>query len=272
MPSLRDSQLAFAGSVFGELDGGISGQLVANGLSPARRIQVYRNNMLASLTDTLGAVYPVIRRLVGEAFFEYAAQDYIRSHPSRSGNLHDFGAHFPEFLEAFPSAAELDYLGDVARLEWAYHSAFHAADHPPLALDALVTVPPNEHGEIRFELHPSARLLASPLPVLRIWEVNQDNHADDQAVSLDAGGVRLLVIRRGLEVELQPLGEAEHAFLQAIHDGVRFADAHERAASLDGHFDLGATLQQHVTSHTIVGFSVDPSQPKVDTEITGAQE
>src|SRR6185436_9928463 len=78
--------------------------------------------------DALAAVYPVVQRLLGQGFFEYACDAFIRRHPPRSGNLHDFGAEFAEFLAGFEAASTLTYLPDTARLEWSWHVAFHAAD------------------------------------------------------------------------------------------------------------------------------------------------
>jgi hypothetical protein len=252
---LRELQLSFSDSIFAESETGIVEHVVENGLPPARRIQVYRNNMHASLTDALGAVFPVIQRLVGDDFFGFAARSYIQSHPSRSGNLHDFGEQFPEFLQTFPPAAGLSYLGDVARLEWCYHAVFHAADHPPLELQALAAVPADELGDIRFRLNPACRLLSSGFPLLRIWQANQDDSTDDQPIALDAGGVQLLIIRRGLDIEFQPLADADYALLDAMRRGITFAEAHERALATDPGFDLPVALHRHVSGRTIVDFS-----------------
>ena len=108
----------------------------------ARYLQVYRNNVFESLVGALKAVYPVVERLVGTGFFAYAADGYIRRHPPTSGNLHDFGGDFAGFLAGFEPARELTLLPDIARLEWAWHRAFHAADQAPLALERLAAVPP----------------------------------------------------------------------------------------------------------------------------------
>ncbi|MFL6662204.1 MAG: DNA-binding domain-containing protein, partial [Rhizobacter sp.] len=46
-------------------------------IAPARRLQVYRNNLLASLGDALDAVFPVVERLVGGACFASLARAFI---------------------------------------------------------------------------------------------------------------------------------------------------------------------------------------------------
>ena len=56
------------------------------------------------------------------AFFGEAARQYIVGHPSLSGDLNDYGGEFAQFLAAYPHAADLPYLPDVARLEWAINN------------------------------------------------------------------------------------------------------------------------------------------------------
>jgi hypothetical protein len=252
--SLRDLQLAFTQELLAESGPAISDHIVANGLSGPQRLQVYRNNVMVGLTKSLRTTYPVVDRLVGEGFFDYAADDYIRRHPSASGDLHEFGAAFAAFLETFDPARELAYLPDVARLEWACHQVFHAAGHGPLDLDALSTIPQARHETVKFRLHPASHLLASPYPVLRIWQVNQDGYDGDPTVDLGEGGVMLLIIRRDLDIEIQRLETGEYALLQALDEDLTFAAACERALAAQPGFDLAGCFRDRVAQATLVDF------------------
>jgi hypothetical protein len=257
MSRLRELQAGFAQAVLEGVQTDFGRHILAAGLGSERRLQVYRNNVFLSLTEALKAVYPVTQRLVGEGFFRYAVTHYIPLHPSASGNLHDFGGCLPEFLATFEPAVELTYLPEVARLEWAYHQVFHAAEQPPLDLAALAAVPAERHGELKFTLHPAARLLASAFPILRIWQVNQEDFSGDPAVELSEGGIRLLIIRReNLEIELQPLPAGEFALLQALAEQQDFATACERALATQADVDLPALFSKHVQQGTLVDFSL----------------
>ncbi len=256
-PSLHELQQAFAGGLLDEDQADVISRHVIDDRFPApRHLQVYRHNVFAGLSEALAAVYPVVQRLVGDGFFKYAADGFIRRHPPQSGNLHDFGGEFAAFLTAFPAARRLSYLPDVARLEWAWHQAFHAGEAPALAFEQLAAVPAERYGALRFFLHPSARLIASSYPILRIWQVNQEGFAGEPAVDLAAGGVRLLVQRRGLAVEIETLETGEHALLRAFADGRPLAPASERALAAEPGFDLATTLRQRVLRETIVHFSL----------------
>ncbi|CAN7752013.1 DNA-binding domain-containing protein [Variovorax sp. LjRoot290] len=216
-------------------------------LSARQRLQVYRNNMFESLIAALGAVYPVVARLVGTGFFRHATKACISAHPSRSSNLQDFGGEFPGFLRAYPPAADLPYLPDVAALEWALHRAYHEAELPALALERLAQVPAAEQAGLRLRLQPSARFVASRYPVLRIWQANQPEALDDgSTISLDEGGVNLLVVQHALEIEFRLLSLAESRWLCALADEASLADATRRALDADPAFDLMAVLARHL--------------------------
>lgn len=258
MPSLRELQLGFSRAVFGGEAGFGQGCIETDALSGERRLQIYRNNTYASLSDALRSTYPVVHRLVGDGFFRYAAHRYITRYPSTSGNLHDFGAQFPEFLAGFEPAAALTYLPDVARLEWACEQVSHAAEAPLLDPLALAGVSEEHYGELRFTLNPAGRLLASGYPVLRIWQVNQEDYAGDQTVDLEEGGVRLLILRNAeLEVEIQALQGGEFAFLQTLAEGRPFAEACECALETQPDFDLPAGFRRHIVQGTLVDFRLE---------------
>jgi hypothetical protein len=257
---LCELQRQFAAGVFEESDAVLA--RLRDGVFPAaRHLQIYRNNIFTRFTDALGESYPVVQRLVGEGFFRFLSEAYLRRHPSRTGNLFDYGSALPEFLAAFEPARSLPYLPDVARLEWAWHESYHAADAAPLNPETLGAVSPEFYAHIVFHLHPSARLLRSAFPCLRIWQVNQPDFDGEPAVNLDAGAEQLLVIRHGLEVAIRALGAGEYAMLRAFADGKTFGEAADEAVAVEPGFDLGAALRRHVAARTVTGFDVDP-EPK----------
>jgi hypothetical protein len=253
MQPLRELQLGFARAVSeAHFAQSFSTRIRAHGLNGSRRIQVYRNNTYASLAEALAAVYPVIQRLVGSSFFSQTTRRYIQHHLSKSGDIHRYGEHFGDFLSQLPTASEYPYLADVARLEWAYHEVFHSEILSPMNLETLRHVPRTDYPSLRFQLQPAARLLASPYPVLRIWQVNQEGWRGDPSVSLDEGGVRVLVMRTIENVTFQPLGAGEYLLLEQLGQGATLAKAHERARKADSEFELDVALRRHVAQRTLV--------------------
>jgi len=255
MPSLPELQAAFARAVIDRDEARVAEWISATpALDASARIAIYRNNIFGNYRNTLRQIYPVVLALVGDAFFDRAADVYAARYPSRSGDLNDFGATFGDFLSEWPPSAHLVYLRDVAKLEWAMESAFHAADAAPLDLQALAAVSPDTFSALRFDLHPASRIVHSVYPILRIWQVNQPGYTEDQTVRLDAGGDALLVIRRDSAVELEPLSPGEILLLQDLAAGKSLGEAHVHALEAEPALDLSAFLQRHVLGGTLVAF------------------
>lgn len=256
MHTLRELQHSFARGVFGA-DREIAALLLgACGQDGVAGLAIYRNNVLANYRNALRETYPVILRLIGADCFDQAADAYARATPSRSGDLYDFGEHFGDFVAGYPPTRALTYLPDVARLEWLIEASDRAPQAAPLDLARLAAVPPQHLADLCFMLEPSARLLDSPYPVLRIWQVNQPGHDGEQAVDLGSGGDRLLLIRRGLAVEIEPLSGAGYSLLSACSAGLTLGAALERALALDPAFDLDAFLQRHMPAGTFSDFQL----------------
>lgn len=250
MPALDELQRAFAAALFDRGDTRVLSWIHAGAMSPAARIEVYRNNAWHNYREALRDVYPVVERVVGEAFFRHAADRYIARHPSHQGNLHAYGGRLPGFLRRMPEAAGLPYLPWVARLEWLMHESFHAADREPLTFDRLAALPPEDQGGLRLFMHPSCRLLAAPYPVQRIWQANQPGA--DGAADLAGGPVRLLIRRQGGTVVLEPLSPGAFALLAQCGRGRTLAQALWAATAAEPGFDLGALLAQRIGDATLV--------------------
>lgn len=227
----------------------------ASGLRDARdlaRFEVYRASFEANLGHALRDTYPVVNRLVGADYFSQVARAYVRTHPSRCGDIQAFGAEFESFLAAQDSAEGFPYLPDVARLEWLAHRAFHAADVEPLTLAALAGLPPESYGGL--SLLPCVGLMLSEFPVHRIWQVNQENWAGDAVVHLEEGGARLAVTREGLDIVLLPLEAEAYALASALSERGSLVAASEAMADADSlgrslHALISTGLVAHTGSH-----------------------
>jgi hypothetical protein len=188
MASLRETQLAFKEALLDPDKVDLTDIILEDDISVEDRIGIYRNNIFGCWTDTLRSAYPVVDRLVGEEFFDLTAREYFKCFPSKNGDLHQFGSHFPDFLKDFSPVADLKYLPDVAKLEWACHCVFFAKDHSPLNRKRLAEVSPSHYLNLKFKLHPATQLMTSVFPIDKIWIVNQEGHEGDQTVDLDSGG------------------------------------------------------------------------------------
>ena len=249
MPALADLQRAFVGALY---EGATPDGVRAGRVPASERFATYVHAANANWREALAGTYPVVARLVGPAFFAEVARRYARAHPSASGDLHEFGAQLAEFLAGYPPAADLAYLPDVARLEWAWHRSFHAADAAPLDRRALGAVRPEAQGAIRLRLHPSVRLLRSAHPVASIWEANQEGR--DGTPDRSRGPEWILVQRDGVEVAVHRLRAPEWRFLEAIAGGADL-DAASECLGDDTEALLGPLLARMAAAGVFAGFT-----------------
>ena len=215
---------------------------------------IYGNNYRGNLHNALTGAYPVIVQIVGADFFRRLAHKFIEHHPSRSGNLHDYGAEMPDFLSTFAPAQGLPYLADVATLEWACHLAYYAPDVAAFDLTRLQQIPAAQYASLVWRCHPSISVLNSSYPLVKIWHVHQPGSSDEFHIDLDSGGGMVLVSRSGVTVDVNPLPAAEEEWLQHIQAGAALGVATDAALAAYPDFDLAATLSRFVTQGVLIDF------------------
>jgi hypothetical protein len=230
-----------------------AGVVAWNGSDTRQRFNVYRNNVVVSLTNALCDSFPVVMALVGEPFFRAMAREFVRSYPPTSAVLAHYGEGFPAFVAGFEPARTLPYLADVARLEIACLNALHAADAEPLsgaALTALLDAPavlPARH----FELHPSVQLLESPFAIASLWGAHQG--AVDIGTVDPYSAERACVLRHDLFVKVLALPAGELRFYGALRAGQPLGDAAAAACAEDPGFSLQAGLEKLLANAAICG-------------------
>ncbi|HZD54331.1 MAG TPA: DNA-binding domain-containing protein [Woeseiaceae bacterium] len=212
------------------------------GVSVEERLAVHRNNVYSQLMGALGDAYPAVRRLIGEGFFRFMAAEYLQAYPPRSAMLSDHGKCLPGFLEGFEPARTVPYLPDVARLEQLYLESYHAAETGPIPqsafkkyLSEVVVRPP-------LRLHPSARLMTSPFPISRIWEMNVQPTPVVGRQRVPEGAEYLLIVRPEAAVEVRRIARGAHAALAAIERGRPVSEAMAAGAAVDPDLDIGRDL------------------------------
>lgn len=252
LPETQKTVADFVLAPSGAVD--VAGMIRADGLGDEARLSIHRNTTLHTLTDSLHAVYPVVHRLVGEEFFAMVARDFIRAQPPATGVLLDFGGALAGFLTDYAPAESLAYLPDVARLEWAWHGAFHAADGVAVSAESLAAVAADDAEALRLFLHPSLRVIRSRFPIHRIWEINQPDCSSVEPVLLDEGAANLMVLRCGLTVNVHTVDAAVLTFVEHLKDGAALGDACAAAVKTEASFEAGPALGGLLTMGAVTGF------------------
>ncbi len=250
-PSLAELQNNFMANVL-HGDSAIESHIETNGLPASQRMQIYQHIVENTLTEALQTSYPALRLLVGDDFFDVAADRYMRQYPPISGNLQDYGVQFSELLANMEEAASLAYLPDTARLEWARQLSFLAADAE--ALEASETVFRLQYlgnSPMQMMLHPSVQLVRSSHPIFDIWHYCMQ--PSEQPLQLDAAGQSVLLWRDGVQIAMQTMDAPATAFLHAVLDGMEMHHAFG-AVQAQGHadFDLSELLPFLVANQLVI--------------------
>lgn len=235
-----------------------------NGSAPAPRFAVYRNNVVVSLIDALADSFPVTLELVGEEFFRAMARRFVHLSPPCSPVLALYGEGFADFIEAFPAAAGVPYLGAVARLEMLRILAWHAADATALTMEQLdrLLTDVETLPQARFTLHPSLRVLDSRYAVVSLWLAHQAESAAQVLADVNpARGETALVWRQGLDVEIIAIAPDAGVFITHLQQGRAFGAAAQLAQAAAAGFDLAATLAMLIGGGALVDVKLPESTP-----------
>ncbi|MBM3117250.1 DNA-binding domain-containing protein [Jeongeupia naejangsanensis] len=181
-------------------------------------LALYRNNVRLNRVDALENAFPTVAALVGRDWFRAMARAYVIAMPAASANLHDDGAALAGFLDGFAPAADLPYLADVARFDWARHRAWYAPDSAPLDRARLAALDEGGFGRCTLGFDPAlALVVSSRWPIADIAAMHEGGASADP----DAGGQAVLVWREGWRaVELHEAG-----WLSALLAGSPVGDA-----------------------------------------------
>lgn len=252
---LRERQRSFAAAL---LDPGMPVPLglVGPDREPGeKRFNVYRNNVVVGLVETLKAAHPAVCRIVGDEFFSAMARIYVALEPPRSPIMLDYGETFADFIETFEPANSVPYLPCVARLERAWVEAYHAAEASPIEPAVLATIDAHSAPQIGFTLHPSVRVARSSFPAIQIWQMNIDGGVPT-ALDIFNGGENALVVRPVADVEVHPVPAGAATFILGLARGASVCAAATLAFDEDADFDLAGTLRDLFGVHAIVGWTI----------------
>ncbi|MEM9709892.1 MAG: DNA-binding domain-containing protein [Pseudomonadota bacterium] len=248
------SQTSFTDALFDAAAPRPAGLSDGVGRAAGRRFDVYRNNIIVSLTEALETAFPVVRKLVGEANFKILARAFVEKHPPSSPLMMYFGGEMPTFLEAFEPVQSIGYLPDMARLEIGLRESYHAADAAAIDPTALQRLDPDRLMASRLGLVPSARLVRSRWPIHAIWRFNSEPGAPKPAMAAED----VLVLRPVLDPEPHLLPPGGGAFLESLMRKMPLAEAIAAAGQETEAFDLAGALALLISGNAIFKIGEDP--------------
>ncbi|MBS3910676.1 MAG: putative DNA-binding domain-containing protein [Hydrogenophaga sp.] len=236
----------------------LHGVLDTRHIQAARGLTAYQANGHAMAERALLSAYPVVAALIGADNFALLARDLWHQHPPQRGDLAQWGDALPGFLQHIAQLADVPYLSDVARTEWALHAATGAADAAPDPASFARLAQEAPEG-LALTLAPGTAVVCSAYPVASLIGAHRDAtpRLDEAARRLrDGQGEHALVWRQGHRVRLQGIDPSASALLRALLAGADLPQALDAVfAEADGAnaFDFSAWLNAAVTDALVTG-------------------
>jgi hypothetical protein len=188
---------------------------------PKSRLDIYRNNVTASLVNALMETFNICSAIVGDEFFKAMALYFVRQSPPTSAVLTLYGAEFSAFIKDFSPASSVAYLSDVASLEYGRVLAFHCedetSDHTQLQQLALNT---------RITLTKNTRIIRSKFALYDIWAAHHGNE-NSQVVAIDIPQ-NVLLFRQEKQIEVHAISDLEARFFESLQSGISLLQACEK--------------------------------------------
>lgn len=213
-------QYEFIQSLFQGLSSELSQTFADESTKNVERFSVYQNNIFYSLSKALAELYPSIKVLVGEEFFQTTAQVYIRENPPKTAAMVYFSWDFPNFLEDFEHTQTLPYLSDIARLDLARHRAYHAEDLPVLGPVDFAHLKQSTLDKAKLKLNSSTSIINSLYPIFSIWQMCQQPENNDADININLEQPEsVIVLRNNFEVLVFSIDDTTSDFYQLLSDG-----------------------------------------------------
>ena len=199
-----------------------------------RGLLTYQANAGALAERALAAAFPTVQQLVSEASFATMARAFWAAHAPLQGDMALWGTELAAFIEAADQLADVPYLADVARLEWAVHETEAAADADAAPL-GLALLAEHDPAELVLRLRPGTAVLSSTHPVVTIWKAHQQAHqqayrnlSEDRFAPVRAAfaaghGEHALVWRQAFKVDIDMIAAADASFVKSLLQGQSLA-------------------------------------------------
>ncbi len=250
---LKELQKQFAQQIYNPQHNKIFGEIKSGKIDITNRIEVYRNNVFGNFDSVLEMIYPAIKQLVGEDYFNNLCHQYHQQYPSQSGNLNEYGKYFSRLIGNLKNQHKLAYLQNLASLEWQYHLACFAKDVAVFEIEKFQKLNQKDLFKIKFKLHPSCRLIFSKYPVYDIWQFTQKKKKKLNLKNLHPQYI--LIERSNWQTNIHHLTEPEFCFLKELKNKQNLYQIYQNLSKQHSDFDVGTLLNKYISNGVLSSFN-----------------
>lgn len=186
-----------------------------NTFSNNELLQIYRNSFVMGVTEALAITYQHTFSLVGEAFFNAVARQFILQQPPQENNIISYGEGFSDFLQHREQLKSLPYIAEMARFEWLLEETTNAAvQTEKLDLNKLARVQAAQFADIIFQIPSHIRFFSSEQNIQHLYQML----INDQVQETDLNQASYIALKKKADfsVELICLSKDEFLLVKQI--------------------------------------------------------
>ncbi len=226
-------------------------------LSAVRQMAIYRNNIRGAHIEALRQIYPVIKKIVGENYFQQMASAYFARQASSCSDLNRYGEAFPSFIDVLiqqqTDLQDFKYLADLAVLEWCRHNAYFAEDDSFFDYQTLASLIQKPLcSDIIFYCSYSLHFIRSPYPLDAIYTANTQTIGTHDVPALEAPA-GFIVYRKEHRICVQRLTTDLFDVLFDINGGMALSNLFARHSN--DHVELDKCISRFIDDGIITGFN-----------------
>ncbi|MBU3007416.1 DNA-binding domain-containing protein [Cobetia amphilecti] len=151
--------------------------------SAEERLDIYAMAYRLRLFEVFGGDFEAVHTLIGDDAFGLLCRDYLAAHPPSHYSIRWAGQHFPAFVAA--REPERSLVTEMAAFEWALGLALDVVDSPPLSVETLQTLAPEEWPELPLAAHPSLKRFLFHFDTPAIWKAIDNDEPPRAPVESD---------------------------------------------------------------------------------------
>lgn len=232
----------------------LSELLPLHAISKEMQLSIYRSNVNGSHQKVLGQVYPACLNILGENYFNQLCRVYRFEYPSMDADLNNYGEYFSLFmkeqLEQHQELIGMEYLADLACLEWHWHASYYAKDDETFSFEKLALIGADVQDKIFFRISHSFSLHSTIYPLLDIWNANKNSVENIQEFHMPESESYFCVSRKEFSPTVNLLDYEQYMLLKSISDGVSLVQLTE----IDSVCDFENKLMSFIQQGWITGF------------------
>lgn len=186
-----------------------------NGFDAEQLLQIYRNNFIISVTESLQCTYPNTLQLVGEEFFNAVARAFILAKPPAINNICVYGQQFYQYLSEFEQLQEIPFVAEMARFEQQLEETKRLAlSDIQLDVEQLQRVPEHQHHQLQFTLTPNISCFTSKQDISQLLSIIKSGQ--EESVDLNTPCFLLLIKQANFEVTVKTISEAQWQLINQL--------------------------------------------------------